>query len=88
MNEADTRKERIDKRLKAAGWDVDNLSQVSKEFDITVPLPEGVAEPRTPYEGHQFSDYVLIGRDARPLAVVEAKKTSKALPNWKISTEA
>ncbi|MFA6365814.1 MAG: DEAD/DEAH box helicase family protein [Candidatus Hydrogenedentales bacterium] len=77
MNEADTRKELIDKKLKAAGWDVDNLSQVSKEFDISVPLPEAVAEPRTPYEGHQFSDYVLIGRDARPLAVVEAKKTSK-----------
>ena len=76
-SEAETRKKLIDKKLKDAGWDVDNLSHVSQEFDISVPLPEGVREPRTPYEGHQFSDYVLLGRDAKPLAVVEAKKTSK-----------
>jgi len=75
--EAETRKELIDAKLFAAGWDVNNLTQVSQEFDISVPLPEGVAEPRTPYEGHQYSDYVLLGRDAKPLAVVEAKKTSK-----------
>jgi type I restriction enzyme R subunit len=76
-NEAETRKALIDKQLLAAGWDINDLSQVSQEFDISVPLPEGVAEPRTPYEGHQFSDYVLMGRDGKPLAVVEAKKTSK-----------
>jgi type I restriction enzyme R subunit len=76
-SEAETRKELIDEKLQNAGWDVNNLAQVSQEFDIPVPLPVGVSEPRTPYEGHQFSDYVLLGRDAKPLAVVEAKKTSK-----------
>ena len=75
--EAETRKKLIDVKLNAAGWDVNNLTQVTQEFDISVPLPDGVAEARTPYEGHQFSDYVLLGRDAKPLAVVEAKKTSK-----------
>ena len=33
-------------------------------------------EPQTIYQGHQFSDYVLLGRDGKSLAVVEAKKTS------------
>ncbi len=75
--ESETRKELIDKKLLSSGWDVNNLTQVSQEFDIIVPLPEGVAEPRTPYEGHQFSDYVLLGSDGKPLAVVEAKKSSK-----------
>lgn len=75
--EAETRKKLIDVKLNAAGWDVNNLTQVTQEFDISVPFPDGVAEARTPYEGHQFSDYVLLGRDAKPLAVVEAKKTSK-----------
>ena len=74
--EAKTRKDHIDTKLYAAGWDVNNLSQVAQEFDISVPLPDGVSEPRTPFEGHQFSDYVLLGRDGKPLAVVEAKKTS------------
>jgi type I restriction enzyme R subunit len=75
--EAETRKELIDAKLYKAGWDVRNLSQVIVEFDISVPLPDGVSQPRTPYEGHQYCDYVLLGRDAKPLAVVEAKKTSK-----------
>lgn len=48
-----------------------------EEFDILTPLPSGAAEPRTPFEGHQYSDYVLLGKDRRPLAVVEAKRSSK-----------
>ena len=82
--EAETRKELIDTKLNAAGWDVNNHTQVSQEFDISVPIPDSnhrfefeVAEPRTQYEGHQYSDYVLFGRDGKPVAVVEAKKTSK-----------
>jgi len=83
--EAETRKELIDTKLYVAGWDVNNRTQVSQEFDISVPLPDEVSEPRTRYEGrrkysgegHQYSDYVLFGRDGKPLAVVEAKKTSK-----------
>lgn len=72
-NEKYTRKEIIDKRLKKAGWDVANRSQVIEELDILVRVVE---DPSTPYEGHQFSDYVLLGRDGKPIAVVEAKKTS------------
>ena len=76
-NEQQTRVELIDKLLLQAGWNVNDPAQVVEEFDILVGLPEGVQEPRTPYEGHQFSDYVLLGRDGRPIAVVEAKKTSR-----------
>jgi type I restriction enzyme R subunit len=74
-NEKHTRKEIIDQRLKQAGWNVNDATQVVEEFDIQVPLPDGVNEPRTKYEGHQFSDYVLLGKDGKPLAVVEAKKS-------------
>ena len=75
--EAQTRKEFIDKKLLDAGWDVNNLSLVIKEFDIDIGIPDSVNEPQTPYQGHQFCDYVLLGKDGKPLAVVEAKKTSK-----------
>ncbi len=75
--EAQTRKELIDVKLLKAGWNVDDRTQVVEEYDIEVGLPEGVAEARTKYDGHQFSDYVLLGKDGKPLAVVEAKKTSK-----------
>jgi len=76
-SEAQTRAELIDKQLGISGWNVKDPMQVVEEFDILVGLPEGVSEPQTPYQGHQFSDYVLLAKDGRPLAVVEAKRTSK-----------
>ena len=76
-SEAQTRSELIDQQLAQAGWNVKDLTQVVKEFDILTVLPVGVPESRTPYEGHQFSDYVLLGKDRKPLAVTEAKKTSR-----------
>ena len=75
--EAQTRSELIDLQLGLSGWNVKDPTQVVEEFDILTSLPEGVAEPRTPYEGHQFSDYVLLGKDRKPLAVIEAKKSSR-----------
>ena len=77
LTEAQTRQELIDKQLAEAGWDVHDATQVSEEFDIKVELPKGVKEPLTQYQGHQFSDYVLRGKDGKPLAVVEAKRSSK-----------
>jgi len=74
--EQQTRIELIDAALEAAGWNVGDPSQVVQEYDIVVD-PSRVAEAATPYGGRQFSDYVLLGRDRKPLAVVEAKKTSK-----------
>jgi type I restriction enzyme, R subunit len=72
-NEKLTRKEIIDDRLKQAGWNVTDRTHVIEEFDIHLTKIE---EPTTPYAGHQYSDYVLLGKDGKPLAVVEAKKTS------------
>lgn len=72
-NEKWTRKEIIDNRLKQADWNVTDRTQVIEEFDILLSMVE---EPSTPFAGHQFSDYVLLGKDGKPLAVVEAKKTS------------
>ncbi|WP_333597846.1 DEAD/DEAH box helicase family protein [Chryseobacterium flavum] len=75
MNEATTRKDIIDRHLQEAGWNVNDLTQVMLEFDINVELSESVNEPQELYQTHQFSDYVLLGKDGKPLAVIEAKKT-------------
>lgn len=72
-----TRAEVIDKLLSESGWNVTDLTQVVEVFDIIVSDANCVAEPASPYGVHQFSDYVLLGKDRKPLAVVEAKKTSK-----------
>jgi len=81
-SESQTRSELIDRLLAQSGWNVKDPTQVVEEFDILTTLPEGVAEPRTPYEGHQFSDYVLLGKGRKPLAVIEAKKNESGLRHW------
>ncbi len=75
MNESKTRKEIIDNCLKQAGWNVSDRTQVIEEFDIIVDASM-VKESPTPYAGHQYSDYVLLGKDGKVLAVIEAKKSS------------
>jgi type I restriction enzyme, R subunit len=55
--EKHTRKQIIDTRLKKAGWDVADRTQVIEEFDIIVDK-NLVQEAATPYTGHQYSDYV------------------------------
>jgi len=77
ISEAKTRQEIIDIRLLKAGWDVNNPTQVTSELDIWVGLPDGISEPENKYQGFRFADYALLGEDGYPLAIVEAKKTSK-----------
>jgi type I restriction enzyme R subunit len=77
MNEAMTRQEIIDLRLAKAGWNVTDPSQVTSELNIWIGLPEGIEVPEHEHQGFQYADYVLLGEDGYPLAVVEAKKTSK-----------
>ena len=73
MSEANTRKLYIDLYPREAGWEVmetENVPMPSKAgIEIEV---EGM-----PYDsGLGYCDYVLYGRDGKPLAIVEAKRTS------------
>lgn len=76
MNEANTRKDIIDLKLQDAGWNINDLTQVVKEYDIKIKATAEVHEPEMIYNKHQFSDYVLLGKNGKPLAVIEAKKTA------------
>lgn len=76
--EAQTRREIIDKNLFTSGWKVDDPSQVSLEFDIYLGNQMRVSDEfKTVYTDHQFVDYLLLGKDSKPLAVLEAKRSSK-----------
>lgn len=66
-DEATTRKRLIDVSLAEAGWDV------SKPDDVTIELEVG-HQPTD--SGIGYIDYVLWDDNGKPLAVVEAKKTS------------
>jgi type I restriction enzyme R subunit len=77
-SEADTRQQLIDERLRLAGWDLADPSQVIQELDIYVggASASAVRERGPQYAGHRFADYALVLR-GKPAAVVEAKKTSR-----------
>mgnify|MGYP003111308167 CR=1 FL=1 len=72
FDEAKTRARIIDMMLASAGWDVANglksTDQVAKELEVADQPTE---------TGKGFVDYVLRDGDGMPLAVVEAKRTSK-----------
>jgi type I restriction enzyme, R subunit len=76
-SEKQTRIELIDQLLAQSGWNVQDPTQVIEEFDILTAQSARVAEPPDSYKGNQFSDYVLLGKDGKPLAVIEAKKSSQ-----------
>ena len=74
-HESETRAKLIDKRLLNAGWDVNDYTQVVQEY--TIKGSSVLSDASSPYTSTQFSDYILLGRDGKPLAVVEAKQSSK-----------
>lgn len=65
LSEEDTRKIYINLDLKLAGWDLGN--DAKDEFPVD-GMPNASGKGRV--------DYVLWGEDGKPLAIVEAKKTS------------
>lgn len=66
-NEAETRDTFIDLMLAEAGWPLDTAKD--REYPVT-GMPNG--------DGKGFVDYVLWGSDGLPLAIVEAKRTTKS----------
>lgn len=65
ISEAETRRRYIDVELKLSGW------TFGKDVGIEVEIP---GMPNN--SGVGFADYVLYGDNGKPLAVVEAKRTS------------
>lgn len=69
-DEQETRQHHIDNQLRRAGWKHDDFSLL-EEF----MLPDSVSP--APSTHNQFADYALIDRAGKPIAIVEAKKTSR-----------
>lgn len=66
ISEYETRKRYIDVELKLAGWSFD--SDIIEEVEVSnMPNNAGIG----------YVDYVLYGDNGKPIAVVEAKRTSK-----------
>lgn len=73
MTEAETRKLYIDMAIREAGWDI---CGVEGEIVASKACIEIQVEGMPSDSGVGYADYVLFDDDSRPLAVIEAKKTS------------
>jgi type I restriction enzyme R subunit len=74
--EAETRRDLIDLHLREAGWSLGHTRD--REWPVSgIPSPSGDGKV----------DYVLWGDDGRPLAVVEAKRTTKSAKEGRLQAE-
>jgi len=74
--EAETRDLFIDVLLAEAGWPLSDTRD--REYEVSgMPVPTGSTR-EVPARGTGYVDYLLWGADGLPLAVVEAKRTSKS----------
>ena len=84
ISEAETRKYFIDIMLQEAGWQV-----LSKE-GVSAPLKAGIeieVSGMPNNEGKGYADYVLYGSNGKPLAVIEAKRTTASPEKGKHQAE-
>lgn len=73
ISEAETRKMYIDLMLREAGWDINPTKGAVEPLKACIEV-EVKGMPNTHEVG--YVDYVLFGGNGKPLAVVEAKRTS------------
>ncbi|HAQ61062.1 TPA: restriction endonuclease subunit R, partial [Candidatus Delongbacteria bacterium] len=73
MNEAETRAEIIDPKLKEAGWGVAEGSKISREYQISLGKIKSGYGKSTPV----IADYILVYK-GRKLAVIEAKSSGRS----------
>ncbi len=74
ISEVETRRLFIDLMLREAGWEVMETAGDKHPGKACVEIE---VSPMPNKENKGYADYVLFGDDGRPLAVVEAKRTSK-----------
>lgn len=67
-SEYETRKAYIDWDLRLAGWDLER--DLIEEREV-----HGMPVASDHHSGKGYIDYLLLGKDGRPLAIVEAKRT-------------
>lgn len=77
LDEQQTRKLYIDLSLQEAGWQIAEQENLKVEGKAGIEIEiDGIPKVQNP-TGKGYADYVLFDTNGKPLAVVEAKRTSK-----------
>ncbi len=73
FSEAETRRHLIDVDLKEVGW-----NNLAEGYELEYPV-HGMPITKDNPKGNGYADYVLWNDDGKPLAVIEAKRTTKSV---------
>jgi type I restriction enzyme R subunit len=88
LTESQTRKDLIDLEINKAEWIIkklENYDQSSLKPQALIEYP--VKNLITTKSGTGFIDYVLMGKNGKPIAIIEAKKTSESVDKGKTQAE-
>jgi type I restriction enzyme R subunit len=82
LSEALTRKKKIDVMLKKCGWDAKDRTKVieevdTKQSDFTYGKYKTMSQTLKSAEEKAYANYLLLDSKGFPLAIIEAKRTSK-----------
>ncbi|MGE5555258.1 MAG: DEAD/DEAH box helicase family protein [Methanocella sp.] len=82
LSEYLTRRDKIDKMLEKSGWTIKDRNKVfeevdTKQSDFKSGKYKTVSQTLKDPDEHAYADYLLLDAKGMPLAVIEAKKTSK-----------
>jgi type I restriction enzyme R subunit len=82
LTEFETRKQKIDVLLREQGWHVDDRSKVilevdTKQSDFRAQNYKTVSETLKNDLDSKYADYLFLDPQGAPIAIVEAKRTSK-----------
>ena len=82
LSEYKTRRERIDVLLKKYGWNPKDKTKVieevdTKQSDFTIGKYKTMSETLKNPDDSAYADYLLLDSKGMPMAVIEAKRTSK-----------
>jgi type I restriction enzyme R subunit len=79
LTEEQTREQLIDSLLADAGWE---LRKGPEDYDPNLNKPQALREYPVNHQptssGIGYADYVLMGPNGKPIAVIEAKKTARS----------
>jgi type I restriction enzyme, R subunit len=87
LNEAETRKQKIDQKLSEAGWSKEKGNLLEEYYISRTKLVRDAPEENpllSPSSANQqskhrnFADYILLGSDQKPLAILEAKRDQRS----------
>ncbi|MBG1268059.1 type I restriction endonuclease subunit R [Nostoc sp. WHI] len=75
-SEAETRQHLINRQLAQAGWSTQQRNLLD-EFLLSDTLRQAKESQGTYWVGNEYVDYALVSPDKKPLAIVEAKRSSR-----------